>query len=185
MRRPMDDPKALIPGPALNPSTIDRYADLVPDAVLALWREHGLATTANGFVRFVDPTSLVDLVAATTARFGGAVPLFTTAFGDVGVLTNGSVAVVKYRHGRASILTTRPEWLVRIIGTSTGREDARHLDWRPYPEAVERLGIPATDECLGYAPLLALGGSETAEALEIVALREHILLITQFAGPVP
>lgn len=179
----MDDPKALIPGPALSPATIDRYADLVPDVVLAVWREHGLATTANGFVRFADPTSLVDLVSDTTARFGDAVALFTTAFGDVGVLKNGYVQILKYRHGRVNTMTNRPEWLLKIIGTTTGREDARHLDWNPYPEAVERLGVPAADECFGYSPLLVLGGSERADALEVVALREHVLLITQVAGP--
>jgi hypothetical protein len=179
----MDDPKALVPGPALDPSTIDRYAEAVPEALLSVWREHGLATTASGFVRLVDPSSLVDLVAETTERFGDSIPLFTTALGDIGVLKNGYVEILKYRHGRVSTLTDRPEWLFKIIGTTTGREDSDHLDWSPYPDAVERLGVPAPDECFGFTPLLVLGGPETADALQVVKLREHVLLITQFAGP--
>lgn len=181
----MDDPKALVPGPAVDPATIDRYAEAVPDAVLSVWREHGLATTASGFVRLVDPTSLLDLVAETTERFGDSIPLFTTALGDIGVLKGGYIQILKYRHGRVSTMTNRPEWLFKIMGTTTGREDSRHLDWAPYPEAVERLGVPAPDECFGFTPLLVLGGPETADALQVVKLREHVLLITQFAGPLP
>jgi hypothetical protein len=62
-------------------------------------------------------------------------------------------------------------------------EHADYLDWTPFSEAVERLGVPNADECFGFTPLLVLGGPETPDHLEIVSLREHILLITQFAGP--
>jgi hypothetical protein len=179
----MDDPKALVPGPAVTANTIERYSGVVPEVLLSTWRDHGLATTANGFVRLVDPAAVVDLLTETTERHAHAVPLFTTALGDIGVLKDGYVQVLKYRHGHVSTVTDRPEWLFKIIGTRTGREDARHLDWSPFPEAVERLGVPGADECFGYVPLLVLGGSETADRLEIVTMREHILLITQFAGP--
>lgn len=54
----------------------------------------------------------------------------------------------------------------------------------PYPEAVQKYGEPAFDECFGYVPLLSLGGPEVAENLQKVKLREHLNLITQFSGPV-
>ncbi|WP_324604070.1 T6SS immunity protein Tdi1 domain-containing protein [Paenilisteria weihenstephanensis] len=56
--------------------------------------------------------------------------------------------------------------------------------WKPYQEAVKKLGTPAYDECFGYVPLLALGGSEKMENLQKVKLKEHILLISALAGPI-
>ena len=40
------------------------------------------------------------------------------------------------------------------------------------------------DECFGYTPLLGLGGAEKVENLKKVKLKEHILIITEFMGPV-
>ena len=58
------------------------------------------------------------------------------------------------------------------------------LDWNPYPEAVNKYGQPAFNECFGYVPLLGLGGPEKVENLSKVKLVEHIYLITQFMGQI-
>lgn len=179
----MDDLKTIIPGATVDRSVFDTYEGVVPPVLLDTWRESGLASTSAGFVRLVDPSSLVDLVAETSIGFEGAVPLFTTALADIGILINGRIEVLKYRHGRVGILPTRPESLFRFIGSPTGREHADYLAWEPYPAAVERLGVPTPDDCFGFTPLLVLGGPESADTLETVKLREHVLLITQFAGP--
>ncbi|MDN5288344.1 MAG: hypothetical protein JWR38_4618 [Mucilaginibacter sp.] len=60
----------------------------------------------------------------------------------------------------------------------------KNLDWQPYPKAVEKLGVPTYDECFGYEPILAAGGSEKLENLKIVKLIEHIDIITQVAGKI-
>lgn len=54
----------------------------------------------------------------------------------------------------------------------------------PYPKAYSKYGIPNYDECFGYTPLLGLGGSEKVENLKKVKIREHILIITEYMGPV-
>lgn len=179
----MDDLKALVPGAPVPEETIDRYTGIVPDAVLQVWASAGLATTVGGFVRLVDPGSLTDLVAETFERSDGAVPLFSTALGDIGVLRDGAVELLKYRRGRVDVLTVRPEQLLKYLGSESRREHPDYLDWNPYPAAVGRLGVPGVDDCFGFAPLLVLGGPEDPANLSIVTLREHILLITQFAGP--
>jgi hypothetical protein len=179
----MDDLKAIEQGPAVPAETMRAFGDVVPVVLRETWETHGFATTLGGFVRFVDPAPLVDLIAETSAGFDGAIPLFTTALGDIGVLRGGYVSVMKYRHGRTSVLTSRPEWLLKVMGVPLTREEPDHLDWQPYPEAAERLGRPAADQCFGYAPLLVMGGPETADHLSIVSLREHLLLISGFAGP--
>lgn len=107
------------------------------------------------------------------------------------MLREGAVELLKYRRGRVDILTVRPALLLTYLGSPMRREHADYLDWNPYPHAVERLGIPSADECLGFTPLLVLGGPEDPDNLTTVSLGnlttvslgEHILLITQFAGP--
>ncbi|SPU10776.1 Domain of uncharacterised function (DUF1851) [Niallia circulans] len=58
------------------------------------------------------------------------------------------------------------------------------LRWEPYPKAYSKYGRPDYDECFGYTPLLGLGGSEKVENLKKVKIREHILIITEFMGPI-
>lgn len=46
------------------------------------------------------------------------------------------------------------------------------------------MGVLKYDECFGYVPLLALGGSEKVENLKKVKIKEHIKLITQMVGKI-
>ncbi|MBZ4488002.1 DUF1851 domain-containing protein [Microbacterium sp. cx-55] len=180
---PNDPLKTLLPGEPAPPEVIERYRGVVPEELVNVWETHGFGTTVGGFVRFVDPRSLTDIVEETFERSAGAVPLFSTALGDIGVLRDGAVELLKYRRGRVDILTVRPARLLTYLGSPMRREHADYLDWNPYPQAVERLGIPLADECFGFTPLLVLGGPEDADHLTTVSLREHILFVTQVAGP--
>lgn len=179
---PNDLLNTLLPGEPAPAEVLERNKGIVPDELIDVCETHGFGTALGGYVRFVDPGSLTDIVEETFERSAGAVPIFTTALGDIGILYDGRIEVLKYRHGRVGILPVDPDELFEILGSRTGREHADYLDWSPYPEAAARLGAPATDDCFGFTPLLVLGGPETPDHLKIVSLREHVLLITQFAG---
>ena len=51
--------------------------------------------------------------------------------------------------------------------------------WAP---GVARLGVPVYGECLGFEPLLALGGPESPDHLARVGLREHVALMSALTG---
>lgn len=51
-----------------------------------------------------------------------------------------------------------------------------------YNAAVEKHGGVEFEECFGYVPLLALGGSETVANLKKVKTKEHIEIITEMVG---
>lgn len=53
-----------------------------------------------------------------------------------------------------------------------------------YYPAKEKLGEIAYDECYGYVPILAIGGSEKIENLQKVKIKEHISIIAQLAGKI-
>lgn len=58
------------------------------------------------------------------------------------------------------------------------------LDSSQYFLAVKKYGTLKFDECFGYTPLLGLGGFEKVENLKKVKLKEHIMVITEFMGPI-
>ena len=60
----------------------------------------------------------------------------------------------------------------------------RNLCTSQYNTARGKIGVLSADECYGYFPLLCAGGKESAENIKKVKTKEHITLITQFAGVV-
>ena len=53
-----------------------------------------------------------------------------------------------------------------------------------YKDAVALRGSLSFDECFGFVPILAMGGSEKIESLKIVKAKEHIALINELAGSI-
>ncbi|WP_420709650.1 T6SS immunity protein Tdi1 domain-containing protein [Frigoribacterium sp. SL97] len=74
------------------------------------------------------------------------------------------------RHPRLRVVPGRPR-LLRLEPLPGGAGASR--------------GVPRSDECFGFSPLLALGGRRSAASLEVVDMREHVLLISSVAGPLP
>ncbi|HEY6801224.1 MAG TPA: T6SS immunity protein Tdi1 domain-containing protein, partial [Agromyces sp.] len=70
--------------------------------------------------------------------------------------------------------------LVALIEDPRERDDA--WEWQPYPAARDRDGVPGFEQCFGFVPLLALGGPNDAEHLQVGGLYEHLAVIAQLAG---
>ncbi|MHC8440384.1 T6SS immunity protein Tdi1 domain-containing protein, partial [Bacteroides hominis] len=51
-----------------------------------------------------------------------------------------------------------------------------------FHKLVERLGLPAKDECYGYVPALALGGSKSLDNIQVVKMLPYIDMIAQMIG---
>ena len=62
-----------------------------------------------------------------------------------------------------------------------GKFVTEFLDNRQYKDALRLYGKLEYDECFGYVPLLALGGSEKAKNLQKMKIIPHIDLITDMA----
>ena len=45
--------------------------------------------------------------------------------------------------------------------------------------ALKAYGPIKSDECLGFVPLLALGGGDSVRNMEVVKMREYLLLCAQ------
>ncbi|MBC2303806.1 T6SS immunity protein Tdi1 domain-containing protein [Listeria booriae] len=163
-------------------SLITKYKDRVPEEILEAWQNYGFGTLMDGYLKLVNPQDYEEILEESSERYKDSVVLFTTAMGDILIWSEGYVRMLNYRYGIVKIIMSKFKFFFQSLESEKFKND--YLMWNPYQEAVKKLGIPAYDECFGYVPILALGGSEKVENLQKVKLKEHILLISALAGTI-
>ncbi|MGG3639965.1 T6SS immunity protein Tdi1 domain-containing protein [Bacillus gobiensis] len=163
-------------------SIIEQYKDKIPEQITDVWKKYGFGIMKNGYLKVVNPNEYRDILSDTYVRHNLAIPLFTTAMGDILVWEDGYLLAINYRKHQVNVVAKNFKFFFGDLSDNYYLEKA--LDWLPYPQAVEKYGNVAFDECFGYVPLLGLGGSEKVDNLKKVKLIEHIYLITQFMGPI-
>ena len=169
----------------VDAAEIAKYTGRVPEQLLVLWQEAGRGTFCGGMVRLVDPADYQAFVDRyfRKAWNESAVPFLVTAFGDLFACVKSQplgdhIVFLNIRYGTFQILPNRPEILCNIH-----LFDKRHyyaLD--RYPEIREKAGTPQPDECLGYVPPLALGGTEEDGNIQRLKLLPYIQEIAQVIG---
>lgn len=159
------------------------YEGAIPEGFLELWRTHGTGLVSDGLVRLVDPSSLQDVLPFVIEDPEDCVPVLTTAMADLVVFRDGYLFVIDSRMAAAKAFPViRPETMVRLLN-SPGYL-AGKLRSENYALAVERLGVPTLDECFYYAPLLSLGGAESADSLRRGGLVAHIEMAASIQGKI-
>lgn len=161
-------------------NVIEKYKDDIPAQVVEIWEGHGFGSISNGYLRVVNPEYFQEIIKDTYNRHAVAIPLFTTAMGDILVWEDNYLLSLNYRKHEVNVVAKNFKFFFNDIFDDYYLENA--LDWSPYPDAIKKYEIPAFDECFGYVPLLALGGAEKVENLKRVKFKEHIYLITEFMG---
>lgn len=165
----------------LADETIDRYAGRVPEPVRAAWREHGTGLVGDGYVRLLDPDHATTMLDGVLGMPDGTVPVMTTALADLVLWIEPMFHVVRFRWGVIDVLHFDAAMLFADLQRDEMLDDI--LERPPYTAAVPRLGVPGIDECFGYVPLLALGGSQDPAHLDRGGLWEHLAVIMQLVGP--
>ena len=77
---------------------IEKYKGQVPDEVIKIWKNYGLGSFLNGYLRVINPDDYKELVEETYFRGKESIPLFTTAFADVITCeANKFIGMIKYK----------------------------------------------------------------------------------------
>ena len=142
-----------------------KYASKAPKELITLWQEVGLGIFSNGLFRIVSPDDYQDFVDTyiedREKYFEYLLPFMTTAFGDIFVWVKD--------------IFQNQEYVIFI--------NVRSGDWDiDFPKLVDRLGLPAKDECYGYVPALALGGNKSLDNIQVVKMLPYIDMIAQMIG---
>ncbi|MBC1889206.1 DUF1851 domain-containing protein [Listeria booriae] len=160
-----------------------KYSGSVPNELVTIWREYGMGTLLDGYLKLINPDDFQDILEEGYFRSEVSIPIFATSMGDIITWEdNRYVRKLNYRMGTFEGIAAGFEFFLDDLASDYFKE--KYFDLVQYQEAVERFGEPTYDECFGYIPLLALGGAEKVENLQKVKLREHILFISALAGPI-
>lgn len=160
---------------------IEKYKNQVPTELLQIWKEDGLGTFLNGYLKVINPEDYLELVQETYFRGEVSIPIFVTAFGDVITLEEGkTLRNVMYREGNFELIPGGMKYFVIDLEDKEFIEETFDIDL--YQEAVEKHGQLDYNQCFGFVPLLALGGFKDADHMDKVKIIEHIMIIVQLTG---
>ena len=162
---------------------IKKYKDQVPTELVQIWEEDGLGTFLDGYLKVINPDEYFELVQETYFRGDISIPIFATAFGDIITLEKKKyLGIIKYKEGTFDIFLENLSHFIKFLPDKSFTDD--YFELSLYHEAVEKYNVLDYAEFFGFVPLLALGGFKDVNHLNKVKIYEHILLITQLAGPI-
>lgn len=160
---------------------------LIPELNI-LWQEVGLGSYCNGLFKLINPSDYQDVINSCYEKEDDKsfLPFMCTAFGDVFAYVKNPkldnyIVYLNVRYGTYLIL---PDNLVLLLNKIIFNKSTLKgwFDLENYPAIQEKIGTPGFDECFGYSPLLAMGGSESLENVKIVKTLPYIDISTQTIG---
>ena len=162
---------------------IKKYKTYLPEELIELWENYGLAKLFNGYIKVINPDNYKDLLNDSYFRGNISIPIFVTGFGDIITIEEGEyIGIIRFKNGNFNIVAKNIKRFLQNINDEYFQN--KYFELNQYEKAVNRLGELEDDECFGYVPLLGLGGSEKVENLQKVKIKEHIELIIQLVGKI-
>ena len=84
---------------------IEKYKGQVPDEIIEIWKNYGLGSFLNGYLRVINPDDYKELVEETYFRGNVAIPIFITAFADIITWEEDEyIGMIEYKNLGARIL---------------------------------------------------------------------------------
>lgn len=173
---------------SVDDTFIAKYADLSYTELTTLWQEVGLGSYCDGMLKIINPSDYQYVLnSCYVMEYDKSfLPFMCTAFGDVFAYVknpklNNYIVYLNVRYGTYLIL---PDNLTVLLNKIIFNQSFLKgwFDLENYPVIQEKLRTPNIDECFGYSPLLAMGGSENFENIEIVKTLPYIDISTQTIG---
>ncbi|MCD7742143.1 MAG: DUF1851 domain-containing protein [Ruminococcus sp.] len=162
---------------------IKKYSSTLPKTLIEIWKSQGFGTIMDGYLKIINPDEYADIFNNSYYRSDVAIPIIVTAFGDIITWEkNKYVGIVQYRYGKSDLMITRFDLFLMLLKDNSFTKQYFNLEM--YKDAISLYGKPNYDECFGFVPILAIGGSEKVDNLKIVKTKEHIALIAEIIGEV-
>ena len=142
----------------------------------------GTGTLMGGYLKVLDPAPWARALAGCYANAADSVAVMATGLADLIVWdeADGDGALLLLELRKQKVTALLDNLFFRLLDDPGFRAHA--LDMSAWGPGVARLGVPSYGECLGYEPLLALGGPESPDHLVRAGLREHVALMAALTG---
>lgn len=162
---------------------ITKYEPLLPPKLIQIWKENGLGSIIQGYLKIVDPGDFDELLKeAYSPVFKKPIVMFATGMADLIIWENNYTVLLNLRHGISRVIESGFQYFLEDLNDREYIDE--ELEGGLYFKAKDQLGEIAFDECYGYVPLLGLGGAEKVENLRKAKLKEHISIIAQALGKI-
>lgn len=162
---------------------ISQYEEKLPQKIIYIWKNYGLGTFYNGYLKIINPNEYKELIEKTYFQGNVSIPIFATAFGDIITWEkNQFIGIIKYRYGENDVISDGFDFFYEDL--LDGEFDDTDFNIKKYKEALNKYGMLEYDECFGYVPLIAMGGKESVENIKKAKIKEHISLISNFIGKI-
>ena len=160
---------------------IDKYKDQLPLDIINIWEKFGYGSFKNGYLKFINPDEFIEILKMCYFAAEKAIPIMITVFGDIITWEEGSyMMLINVKERDIHCLAKGMKYIWEDL--SDDYFVNKYFELKQYEKAVAKHGELAYDECFGYTPLLAMGGSKKIANLKKVKIREHIELITAMLG---
>ena len=162
----------------VSPQDAESLAETVPEVLIQLWQKHGWAGYGDGLFWTVDPRHLAELLPSWSLVPSGSVAFGRDAFANLYLLSDGMV----YQHNvhRDDPAMVAMELDLFFEACLDDPEFRKSYMWSDlFAEALKRCGALQIDECYGFFPALAIGGSVDAASLRRVKYYEHLEFLAQ------
>ena len=174
-------------GPRLDcqpaaPEIIRAYQDRVPDSLSAHWADAGFCGYAKGLLWITNPDDFTSLVKDWFGEQVNHLVFARTALADLFLWSGSMVVLFNTQYGKPMEVSNRLEIFFNYSLCKKSVLD-NLCSRATFAKARRRLGSLSHDECYGYVPAVALGGSETVESLQKVKLREYLAILAQAVRP--
>lgn len=167
----------------VNDSVINKFKSVIPEALLTIWKNYGLGTFMNGYIKVINPDDYQEFFDKSKFGFKNAVPIFATAFGDIITCESGEyISILYYRYGKIELMLKDFNFFLNRLNDRSFVNEFFSLN--QYNKAINQYGNLRYRECFGYTHLLSLKGEEYSVGLKKVQIQEHIALIKAYSGEI-
>ena len=163
---------------------INQYGGSLPERLIGFWKDYGLGSLANGYIKVINPNDYIDLLneVYTSPINENTIPIIVTGLGDIIVWENAYTVLVNLRKGTTKVIESGFDFFLDDVSDDDYLTD--ELENFNYKEAVVKEGRLAFEECFAYFPLLGMGGNERADNLKKVKIREYLSIVAQALGQI-
>lgn len=67
----------------VDQNVVLKYQNILPKELVDVWENYGFGTLANDFLKIINPDDYLDILESSYLRHDQAIPIFTTAMGDI------------------------------------------------------------------------------------------------------
>lgn len=164
---------------SVEESTIQKYQKHVPELLTEIWKNLGYGSYQRDFLKIINPEHYEKYMDLLKPRAIFGLPIMATGMGDLIVWEDGKyVTFMNCRKNQIKVIAGKfPLFLKNSQEDIFGEW---YFDWKDYLECYGKGKKVGYQECLGYVPLLEMGGRESSECLKPMEITKYLELMARF-----